>query len=143
MKLMKTFTKVTAVCLLLALCVAPMSAFAGNHNYWFQFRDDSYSENFREIEHKNDNDTNWYLTINGGNMNSSNIFGARMNRALNSDGSRYSAASGYHTFSNYVRGYRVPYTVSVRANDPMMLGGKKDNASTYGGELMVSGVFCP
>lgn len=98
MKFTKAFTRTMIICLLFAMCMGPVEALAGNRYYTFTFADTSVSEVYGTPEAKNDGETNWYLTIydNGrNNMSAANVFGTRMNFALNEDGSERSFASGY------------------------------------------------
>ena len=102
---------------------------------------------FIPIMQKRDNETNWYLTIDNNQrstLSSTNIFGVRMNRIQTIDGKEsHYYASGYHTFSNYVHNYPMPYIYFVEANMEMGLGAKKDDRSTSMQDLYVAGMFCP
>lgn len=49
----------------------------------------------------------------------------------------------YHTFSNYVTDYPITYISTVNRGDVMALAAKKDDASTSGTALRISGTVEP
>lgn len=138
MKNNKTLCVIIALTLLVAVLV-PVTALAASPNYPFSFDFYNLSNDKTDAYEKGDSEQNWYISLynNGSNnMSSSNVLGVRMNR-----GGYY--VSGYHTFSNYVTGYRLPYTTSVNSTDMMYMGAKKDNTSTSSAALHISGQFNP
>lgn len=56
---------------------------------------------------------------------------------------RYFHNIHYHTFSNYVTNYQISYISNVNRGDVMALAAKKDDASTSGDALRISGTVEP
>lgn len=83
---------------------------------------------------KNDTEQNYYLTINKGNISSSNIFGARIRKAANN-----AAASPYVLHTSYEYSEPYAYSTSVNTTDTYYLRGKKDDTSTTDTALRVAG----
>lgn len=138
MKISKTLRLIVALTLLVAVLV-PVTALAASPNYPFKFTFTNLANQITETYQKGDSEQNWYVSLynNGTNtMSSSNVLGLRMNR-------NGAGVSGYHTFSNYVTSYRLPYTTSVKSTDWLYMGAKKDNSSTTSAALNISGQFNP
>lgn len=140
MKNNKIMRAIIALMLLVAICI-PVTAFAASPNYAFSFEFSNLNDQTTDSYQKGDTEQNWYVSLynNGTNtMSSSNILGLRMNR-------NGSFISGYHTFSNYVTSYQLPYydDVTVKSTDWVYMGAKKDSTSTSTADLVISGKFNP
>ena len=81
---------------------------------------------------------NRYNGLKANTMSSANIFGCRMK-----DMSVGPVVDRYHTFSNYVTNYQISYISNVNRGDVMALAAKKDDASTSGDALRISGTVEP
>lgn len=135
-----------AVILLALLCLFgsyPVQAATGSHTFSFKFTDlknYDYPATWKKENTKN----NYSITLNRSNgvipntMSSTNIFGCKMK-----DLSIIPAADVYHTFSRYVSNYSITYQTTVYKNDRMQLAAKKDNKSSSGAKLRISGTIVP
>lgn len=140
MKNNKIMRAIIALMLLVAICI-PVTAFAASPNYEFSFKFTDLLNKTTESYQKGDTEQNWYVSLyNNGTstMSSTNILGLRMNR-------NGSYISDYHTFSNYVTSYQLPYNddVTVSSTDWVYMGAKKDSTSTSTAALVISGKFNP
>lgn len=70
-------------------------------------------------------------------MSSSNVFACMLHRKYNE------YVDNWHTFSNYVTSYSIPYASTVSINDEMTIEGKKHYTSTSTTALKISGRFAP
>ncbi len=149
MKLANAVMKTVVLVVLVAVCLIPLAAQATFWPYSFVFEDVVTNDIQSPPRAKSDNDTNWWIRIydNGYNtMSRTNIFGVRMNFALNEDGSERSVASDYQPFKDYMAEgteYPIKYIYYVEAGDRMVLGAKKDKDSTSSMVLRVSGEYAP
>lgn len=149
MKLANVVTKTVVIIVLVAMCLIPLAAQASFWRYSFVFTDEVTNKIQTPPRAKSDNDTNWWIRIynNGYNtLSSTNVLGVRMNFSLNADGSERSFASAYRTFNSYMAPgteYPIPYIYTVKKNDLMVLGAKKDDSSTSTAVLRVSGEYAP
>lgn len=140
MKKNKILRAIIALTLLIAICI-PVTAFAASPNYDFSFRFTNLANKTTDSYQKGDTEQNWYVSLydnDTNNMSSKNILGLRMNR-------NGSYISDYHTFSNYVTSYQLPYDddVTVYSTDWVYMGAKKDSTSTSTAALVISGKFNP
>jgi len=140
---MKKFKAVLMGICLLAM-VGTQPAFAANQEFNFDF-DSLYQKASSDPATKSDSEQNWYISFEHYNkygqrntMSSSNIFGCRIHSDYDN-----STPDRYHTFSNYVNNYRMPYQRYVASGTDMYLRGQKDDDSKSGAELLISGLFCP
>lgn len=129
-----------AIALLVVTMLGTGSALAANHLYSFVIPN-VVQNVFTPIYPKSDSEPNWYLSIDSSdpdnNLSSTNIFGVRARKSTTT------AASAYHTFSNFVTSYAMPYTISVSTGTNIYMAGKKDDTSTSSEALYVSGYWCP
>lgn len=140
MKIKKIATMVIALTMIIA-ALAPISAMAVNHEFYFEFRD-YYNHIDAGRYTKSDSEQRWYVTaynMNGCNVSSSNVLGVKMHH-LESVGAvaSYELVTDfkYHSW-DYIAD--APYS----ANDHYYLGAKKDSSSTTSNTLIAVGVFCP
>lgn len=130
---------IIALTLLVAVFV-PVTALAVSSDYYFTFDYPDLDNHTESMHQKDDTDQLWVVTLYNtasSNMSSTNILGLKMNRSGNNNVDRY------HTFSNYVTKYGIPYLNPVSATDWMYLGLKKDDASTSTAKLYVTGAYNP
>lgn len=133
-------------CVTLTLLMLPVQAKAAQ-NIPFEFSFNDLYDRTTGSVFKEDSEQRWWLSLDSyyakenryNTLSASNIFGCRMNRK------NYNLhfISAYHTFSNYVSGYPLPYTREVPQNTLVYLGMKKDDASTSSATLHISGRFNP
>lgn len=84
--------------------------------------------------YKNDDEQSYYLTTNSGTISSTNIFGARIRRAVdNAAMSPYKLHTAYETSEDYA------YSSSVDTSTLYYMRGKKDDTSTTTSSLSVGG----
>lgn len=144
---MKKFTAKKFICAfsaMMILGVGSVTASATNHDFSFTFTNTSTTK-YTSYYAKSDSDQFYVISLDTTNkntgvkntMSASNIFGCKMHRSYSDN------VDVYHTFSNYVTGYRIAYQVPVYKNDNMRLAGKKDTASTSSATLRISGRFAP
>lgn len=142
---MKT-RKRLAIALVTLLCVFgsyPVQAATGSHAFSFKFTD-LKNHDYPATWIKENTNKSYSITLNRHNrlipntMSSENIFGCKMK-----DLSIAPAADVYHTFSKYVSNYSITYQTTVHKNDRMQLAGKKDNKSSSGANLRISGTIVP
>jgi hypothetical protein len=142
---MTKIKRFVAMMLLVVTLIGTGSAIAANHSFDFVFTNVTTTSTTSSYA-KSDSEQKWYITLDTMNpdggpntMSSSNIFGARARKA--SDGS---AASNYHTFSNYVTGYGMNYTAGgITQGTSIYMAAKKDDTSSSSSYLYISGRFAP
>lgn len=131
----KKFIGTIAALALSMVCSLPvMAATRVTESYnWTFYSDGPEDDLSTNPGKKNDTEQYYYLTINQGNISSSNIFGARIRRADNV------AVSPYLTHTSYE--YSQPYAYSTHVNtiDTYYMRGKKDDTSTTSVALRISG----
>lgn len=123
--------------ILVVAAVAPVTALAypGDHLFEFNYSD---AEDHPEPSHqKEDDEQKWVVTLydESSNMSRSNILGLKMNRSGDNNVDRW------HTFSNHVKHYGIPYQDYVASTDMMFLGKKK--MSNHSENLYVTGAYNP
>ena len=84
--------------------------------------------------YKNDTEQKYYITISGGNVSNTNIFGTRIRKAAND-----SIVSDYKLHKGYKQSKGYNYSTTVNTSTLYYMRGKKDTASTSGSDLEVIG----
>jgi hypothetical protein len=128
-----------AMFIVIATLVGIGSALAANNQpYTFTFTNTTATQNTSSYK-KADDDQDWYISIylSGSNMSDTNTFGAKTHKSSGS------STSTWHTFSNYVSGYALDYTVTVSSNDYIYMECRKNSSSTSTANLNVNGQWCP
>ncbi len=128
----KKFIGTIAVLMLSMVCSLPVMAVTEGYNWTF-YSDGPEDDLSTNPGKKNDTEQYYYLTINQGNISSSNIFGARIRKADNVAVSPYLI----HTSFEYSKPYA--YSTYVNKTDTYYMRGKKDDTSTTSVALRVSG----
>jgi hypothetical protein len=140
MKAKKLIT-LTMILILAVSVISPICALAANHPYSFNFANVVDSSR-TGLYSKSDLEQHWYLsTYNyvGNTLSSSNILGVRMH-----DTAHIGYVSNYHTVASYTTNLCFDYTTQVsNVNNQFYMGAKKDDSSTSGAALTISGQFCP
>lgn len=131
----------TIVALLLIVTVfVPATAQAASPDYFFTFDYDDTGEHYESYHAKGDTEQKWVVTLYdtaGSNMSTTNVLSLKMNRAGVNNVDRW------HTFSNYVQRYGIPYQTVVSETDSMRLGMKKINSSSPTANLYITGAYNP
>ncbi len=125
---------------LLATVFVPVTALAESPDYFFTFNYSDAGEHREPSHKKDDTEQCWVIQLyqtGSSNMSSSNVFMPKMNRegANNVD--------IWHTFSNYVKPYRIDYLTVVSELDKMYLSMKRDDRSSGADKLYVTGAYNP
>lgn len=140
MKKHKVLCTIVALALLVAMLV-PVTALAASPNYSFTFTYSDTGEHPEEYWHdKGDSEQQWVVTLYdtaSSNMSYNNILALKMERSYNNDVDRW------HTFSNYVQRYGIPYSSSVESSDMMRLNKKRMISGTSETSLYVTGLYNP
>ncbi len=109
----------------------PVMAVTESYNWTFYSANGYLSTN---SGYKNDNEQNYYLTINNGNISATNIFGTRIRRASDD-----ATMSPYALHNSYETSAKYWYTSTVNTSTLYYMRGKKDDSSTASTQLNVSG----
>lgn len=140
MKKHKVLCTIVALALLVAMLV-PVTALAASPNYSFTFTYSDTGEHPEEYWHdKGDSEQQWVVTLYdtaSSNMSYNNILALKMERSYNNDVDRW------HTFSNYVSRYGIPYLSSVESSDMMRLNKKRMINGSSETSLYVTGLYNP
>lgn len=141
MKKHKILYTIVTLTLLVAVFV-PVTAQAASPNYFFTFDSDLLVGEIQTepVYPKGDTDQEWVIRLYqtaSSNMSSSNVFSPKMNRqgANNVD--------YWHTFSNYVAPYAIPYQTVVSEVDNMYLTMKRGSHSSSASSLYLTGAYNP
>lgn len=129
----KKFIGTIAALMLSMVCSLPVMAVTEGYNWTF-YSDGPTDHLPTTPGKKNDMEQSYYLTINQGNISSSNIFGARIRKAANNV-----AVSPYLTHTSFEYSKPYAYSSAVNTTDLYYMRGKKDNTSTTDIALYVAG----
>lgn len=127
-KFLKLATTVAACAM---LSVVPVSAATEPYHFIFNSTNGVLSVN---SGYKDDTEQNYYITINGGNLSSNNVFGTRIRRASDN-----AFVSNYVLHKAKKQSKAYAYTSKVNTNTLYLMRGKKDTSSTTSTALEVSG----
>ena len=130
---------VISLTLLVAMLI-PVTAMADSPNYSFSFTYSNESEHPESWYEKGDPEQQWVVTLyntTSSNLSSKNILALTMER---SDGT---TVDRWHTFSNYVQRYGIPYARSVDSTDMMRLNKKRMINGTSESRLYITGLYNP
>lgn len=127
---------------LLVATFAPVTAHAYSGDHFFTFNSDLLVGEIQTepTYQKEDTEQVWVIQLyqtESSNMSASNVFSPKMNRKdLNN-------VDYWHTFSNYVPPYAIPYQTVVSAVDRMYLTMKRGSHSSSASSLYLTGAYNP
>ena len=113
------------------LSVEPVAASTQSYSFVFHSTQGTLPVN---SGYKNDTEQNYYITISGGNVSSSNVFGTRIRKAADD-----SMVSSYVLHTSQKKSKAYAYSTSVNTSTLYYMKGKKDTSSTSSSDLNVSG----
>ena len=113
------------------MCSSPVMAVTRDFDWTFNSTAGTLSTN---SGYKNDNEQNYYLTINKDNISASNIFGTRIRKAANN-----AAMSPYVLHTSYESSAKYGYSSAVNTSTLYYMRGKKDDSSATTTPLHVAG----
>lgn len=129
----KKFVTTIATLSLSLMCSLPLPVMAATESFNWTFN--STQGNLpTNSGYKNDNEQNYYLTINSGNVSSTNIFGTRIRRATDN-----AAVSSYVLHTSYESSAKYGYSSTVDTSTLYYMRGKKDDTSTTTTSLKAAG----
>ena len=141
MKKSKIWCTIITLTLLVAMFI-PVTAQAASPNYFFTFNSDLLVGDMQveDTHPKGDTEQEWGIQLYNtpsSNMSASNVFSPRMNReGVNN-------VDYWHTFSNYVPPYAIPYQTVVSETDRMYLTMKRGSHSSSVSNLYLTGAYNP
>lgn len=111
--------------------VVPASAVTESYNFTFYNKSDTLPVNSGL---KNDSEQKYYITIEGKNLSSTNIFATRIRRAADNG-----AVSDHEKHTSKKESKAYNYTSTVNTKTRYLMKGKKDASSTSQDDLTVYG----
>lgn len=136
--------KILCTIIVLTLFVSvfsPVTALAlteGDHFFTFSYAD--AGEHKEPVHQKGDTEQRWVVQLyqsSSSNLSSGNVLSLKMNRV------EANTVDRWHTFSNYVDPYGIPYQTIVSETDWMYLSMKRVITSSVAPNLYVTGAYNP